>query len=76
MRLAAVVRVIGAGHWEPTRSAAADEYVHKDDTAVEGTRFELGGKSIRRNSATDWEVVRAAATSGDLSTVPADVLSF
>ena len=29
VRLPHVKRCIGAGHWEATRSAAADDYVHK-----------------------------------------------
>lgn len=37
-------------HWEPTRSVAAESYVWKDETAVEGTRFELGNKPFKRNS--------------------------
>ena len=33
-------------HAEPTRSTAAEEYVFKEDTAVPGTRFELGQKVV------------------------------
>jgi len=36
VRLAFVKRVIGEGHWEVTRSAAADDYVWKEATRVEG----------------------------------------
>jgi len=32
-------------HLEATRSDAADEYVHKDESAVPDTRFELGVSS-------------------------------
>lgn len=39
--LAGVRRVFGAdGHYELTRSGAADAYVWKDETAVVETRFE------------------------------------
>lgn len=39
--LAAVRKIFGStGHYELTRSAAADSYVWKDETAVVGTRFE------------------------------------
>jgi len=31
-------------HAEPTRSEAAEDYVFKEDTAVAGTRFELGNR--------------------------------
>jgi len=73
VRLAAVKRVIGDGHWEPTKSAAADAYVWKDDTAVAGTRFELGSKPLRRNVAADWQLVRTSAQQGDLDAIPPDI---
>lgn len=75
VRLAAVKSAFGGQrvHAEPSRSAAADAYVWKDDTAVAGTRFELGVKPFRRQSATDWEAVWAAATEGRIVDVPADV---
>jgi len=69
VRLPHVQRHVGAGHWEATRSAAADDYVHKDDTAVPDTRFELGRKSFRRNNACDWAAVVESAKAGDLSLV-------
>lgn len=37
------------GHYELSRSAAANDYVFKEDTRVEGTRFELGNKPFLRN---------------------------
>lgn len=37
-------------HAEPTRSSAAREYVWKEDTRVDGSQFELGSWSIRRNN--------------------------
>lgn len=60
-------------HAEPSRSAAADEYVWKDDTAVVDTRFELGQKPIKRNSKTDWALVWNAASAGDFGRVPEDI---
>lgn len=60
-------------HAETTRSAAADDYVWKEDTAVAGTRFELGSKPFRRNDARDWDDIWLAAIDGDFSRVPADV---
>jgi len=72
-RLAAVKRLIGTGHWEPTRSEAAIAYVHKEDTAVENTRFELGARGLRRNSATDWGQILCDAKRGDFDNIPADV---
>lgn len=38
IRRTAVQTTIGCGHWEPTRSEAAEEYVFKEDTAIAGTR--------------------------------------
>lgn len=61
-------------HCEPTRSQAARDYVWKDDTAVEGTRFELGELPFRRNSKTDWEAVYNAAKCGSYDPIPARVI--
>ncbi len=63
----------GTAHCEPSRSAAADEYVWKDDTRVDGTQFELGVKPVRRNSKTDWARVRDCAKRGDFDAVPDNV---
>ena len=60
-------------HAEPTRSAAAYEYVFKDDTAVAGTRFELGERPTNRNSKADWDQVWDHAASGNLTEIPADI---
>jgi len=60
-------------HCELSRSAAADEYVWKDDTAVEGTRFELGSKPTKRNCKSDWDAVWAKAVEGDLLAIPAPI---
>lgn len=69
MRLPAVKRAFGAqAHCEPSRSAAASEYVWKDDTAVEGTRFEFG-KIKKTGSQVDWQAVRAAAREGRFDTI-------
>lgn len=60
-------------HCEPARSEAAAAYVHKDDTAVVGTRFELGRKPFNRGIPTDWDTVFESAKSGDFSAIPNDV---
>lgn len=73
VRLTAVKRVVGDGHWEQTRSDRADAYVWKEDTRVAGTQFELGGKSIRRNNGHDWELIRASAKLGQLDVIPPDI---
>jgi len=73
-RLAAVKRVFGAtGHFELTRSSAADDYVHKEATAIEGTRFELGTKAMRRNVSQDWDKILSDAKAGKFDDIPSDV---
>lgn len=73
-RLASIKKIFGdTVHAEPTRSAAADEYVFKDDTAILGTRFELGAKPLKRNNAKDWEAIRLSAKEGRLDDIPGDV---
>lgn len=37
-RLSGVKSAIGNGHWEPSKSSAAETYVFKEDTAIAGTR--------------------------------------
>lgn len=74
--LAALKKILGRGfggiHAELSRSAAASEYVCKEDTRVAGP-WEWGAKPIRRNSSTDWESVWTAAKSGNLDSIPANV---
>jgi len=72
-RLAFCKRVVGPGHWEPTRSSAADSYVWKDQTSVEGTRFELGQKALRRNNGADWAQILHSAKTGNFESIPADI---
>jgi len=55
-----------SAHLEPTRSEAADDYVWKEETAVAGTRFEIGTKPHKRNNKLDWERIWNDAISGDL----------
>jgi hypothetical protein len=72
-RLAWIRDVFGPFHFELSRSDAADAYVWKDDTAVAGTRFELGLKPFRRNCKTDWDQVRTSAMEGRFEDVPSSV---
>lgn len=73
VRLRAVRSTFGAVHGELSRSTAADEYVWKEDTAVTGTRFELGRKPIKRNSKTDWQSVFDMARRAEFEQIPPDV---
>jgi len=73
-RRSSFVRSLFPGsHVEVSRSAAANDYVWKDDTAIEGTRFELGRLPINRNSKNDWEAIWEQAKSGEIDRIPADV---
>lgn len=74
VRLAGVKAIFGdTCHAELSRSDAADEYVWKDDTAVEGTRFELGKRALKRNSGTDWASIWTMAKCGRIEEIPANV---
>lgn len=60
-------------HVELSRSSAAEAYVWKEDTRVEGSQFELGEKPINRAKKEDWDRVLAAAKSGDVEAIPAEI---
>jgi len=60
------------GHYELTVSRKAEEYVWKDETSI-GERFELGKKPFKRNSSTDWDVIRKLAVENRVEEVPSDV---
>lgn len=73
VRLAHVKKTFGEVHAELTRSAAADEYPFKDDTAIPGTRFDLGKKAVVRSSTKDWQAIFDNAAAGDFDSIPADI---
>lgn len=60
---------VPSAHCELTLSDAANDYVHKDETSVPGTRFNFGQTPMRRNSKADWAAVRIAAIEGRLSEI-------
>lgn len=75
VRLGALKSTFGdACHAELSRSDAADAYVWKDDTAVEGTRFELGSKPLKRNCPKDWDDILVQAKTGDFEKIPSDIV--
>jgi len=63
----------GVGHWELSRSNAADAYVWKEDTR-DGEPFEFGERPFKRNSATDWDQIRVDACTGAFDDIPSDIL--
>lgn len=71
--LAQVRELFGPYHSELTRSVAAEDYVWKDATYVEGTRFEYGRKPINRKNKTDWDFVWKCAIKGNYEDIPADI---
>jgi len=74
VRLAAVKSIFGnTCHAEPSRSAAATEYVWKEDTRVPDTQFELGTMAFKRNAKPDWDKVWDDAKKGKFDNIPANV---
>lgn len=72
-RLPFLTELFGPVHCEPSRSSAADDYVWKEDTRVDNTQFELGQKTLQRNSGHDWETIRRMASDGKLSDIDPDI---
>lgn len=66
-------QLFGDFNHEQSRSVAADAYVWKEETRVEGTQFELGAKPVRRNKKCDWERVWLLAKSGEFEAIPENV---
>lgn len=62
-----------AGHYELSRSDAAERYVWKDETAVAGTRFEVGQRPFNRNSASDWDRIWELSVEGKLLEIPSQI---
>lgn len=60
------------GHWELSRSTAAEAYVWKEDTRV-GEPFEFGTRPFRRNVQADWDKIKASAIGGKLDEIPSDI---
>lgn len=61
-------------HVELSRSAAANDYVWKEDTRVDGTQFELGRLAMKRNCPQDWDKVVESVKAGRFDEVPSDIL--
>jgi len=71
--LPSVRRMFGPVHCELTKSDKASDYVWKEDTAIVGTRFELGTKPINPSDPVDWEDVWKRSREGKLEEIPAFV---
>jgi len=60
-------------HAELSRSQAAEDYVWKEHTRVEGTQFELGRKPMQRAREKDWDEVWENAKRGKFEEIPGDI---
>lgn len=60
------------GHWEPTRSEAAEAYVWKEDTRV-GEPFQFGTRPGRRNTKEYWDDVKDKCKRGALDDLDSDI---
>jgi hypothetical protein len=60
------------GHYEPTRSEAAERYVQKEQSR-DGEPFTFGSKLLNRNSAKDWDEIKQYAQTGQLEKIPSDI---
>lgn len=60
------------GHWELTRSKAAEDYVWKEESRI-GEQYEFGERPFKRNCKEDWEEIKSCAQTGDFEAIPGDV---
>lgn len=75
VRLSTVRGVFGNHHAESVKSREHSLlYVWKEETSVDGTRFEHGVLPTRRNSSKDWESVWELAKTGELESIPKCIL--
>lgn len=67
VRMATVKRHFGECHCEVSRSNAANDYVWKEETAVKGSKFEIGEKALKRNNKEDWQKIKDIAKQGGVA---------
>lgn len=74
VRLSAVKKIFGKEtHAELSKSSAADSYVWKEESRIDGTQFEFGKQPHKRNSKRDWDSIKDQVLKGELDTVPSDL---
>lgn len=74
LRLRGVQAIFGQRcHAELSRSAAAQAYCCKEETAIEGTRFSFGKFPNARTTKRDWEQIREAAKDGKFDQIDPDI---
>jgi len=74
VRVSAVKRIFPTSHIELSRSDAVYEYCWKDDTCIEGTRFEHGVRPFRAAAKVDYEHCYELARTGRVDEIPPAVL--
>lgn len=62
-----------SAHVEATKSAAARKYVHKEETRVDQSQFQIGSLRPLRNEKKDWDNIWTLARAGNLLEIPADI---
>lgn len=72
-RLSTLKHTFPTAHIEATRSAAAAEYVWKEETRVENTQYELGELPFKRNNANDWKRLLDNAKRSNWDAIPAQL---
>lgn len=60
-------------HVEASYSKGVYDYVWKEETRVDETRFEAGRKPLQRNNPQDWEDIWNKAQTGDILEISPDV---
>jgi len=74
LRLRGIKRIFSpTAHCELSRSSAANDYVWKEETRIEGTQFEYGEVPMQRNNAEHWQKVWELAKLGELESIPAPI---
>lgn len=65
--------ISSSGHYELSRSRAAEDYVGKEDTRIDGTSFELGRRPFKSNSKEDWDRIWELAREGKFLDIPSQI---
>lgn len=73
MTVSGMSRIFAHSNIEPSRSKAAEDYVWKEDTRVEGSQFEKGSPIFNRNKKHDWDRIKDLAKEGRMEEVPSDI---
>lgn len=73
MTISGMSKLFPHSNIEPSRSKAAEEYVWKEETRVEGSQFQKGTPIFNRNNKHDWDTIKQLAKEGRMEEVPSDI---